>query len=177
MKKKAYIMWSAFGIDEEKGRINIKEQGALINYFLEKKDVAIREEIERYPSTQITQEIIKILREMESEIAIPFMEKDKVVGFCNLGIKGDRGMYSHEDIELFLFSWQTGIYSHKNAQLVERIKESKHIIRRMERLKTIGDMAAGLAHEIRNPLVPIKTCLQLLPERYGRMRNLQKKYL
>ena len=174
-EKKAYIMWSAFGFDEGKGRINIKEQDALINYFLKKKDVAIREEIERYPSTQITQEIIKILREMESEIAIPFMEKDKVVGFCNLGVKGDRGMYSHEDIELFLSLGRQASIAIKNAQLIERIKESKHIIRRMERLKTIGDMAAGLAHEIRNPLVPIKTCLQLLPERYGKDEEFTEK--
>lgn len=174
-EKKAYIMWSAFGIGEGKGEINIKEQDALINYFLQKKDVAIREEIERYPSTQITQEIIKILREMESEIAIPFMEKDKVVGFCNLGIKGDRGMYSHEDIELFLSLGRQAAITIQNAQLVERIKESKHIIRRMERLKTIGDMAAGLAHEIRNPLVPIKTCLQLLPERYGKDEEFTEK--
>ena len=133
----------------------------MIDYFIEKEDVAIREEIERYPSTQQTQEMIKILKDIESEIAIPFMEKDKIVGFCNLSAKGDRGMYSNEDIELFLSLGRQAAIAIKNALLIEKIKESKHVIRRMERLKTIGDMAAGLAHEIRNPLVPIKTCLDL----------------
>ena len=96
------------------------------------------------------------------------MEGKKVVGFCNLGAKGDRGMYSHEDIELFLSLGRQAAIAIQNAQLVERIKESKQVIRRMERLKTVGDLAAGFAHEIRNPLVPIKACLQLLPSRYGK---------
>ena len=139
----------------------------MIDYFIEKEDVAIREEIERYPSTQQTQEMIKILKDIESEIAIPFMEKDKIVGFCNLSAKGDRGMYSNEDIELFLSLGRQAAIAIKNALLIEKIKESKHVIRRMERLKTIGDMAAGLAHEIRNPLVPIKTCLDLLTGEHG----------
>ncbi len=174
-EKKAYIIKASFGLDEEKNKIKIsvrqahdeKQEDALLNYFLEKSDVAIREEIERYPSTQKTQEMIKILKDIESEIAIPFMEKDKVVGFCNLSAKGDRSMYSHEDIELFLSLGHQAAIAIKNAMLIEKIKESKHIIRRMERLKTIGDMAAGLAHEIRNPLVPIKTCIELMHGDHG----------
>ena len=35
-----------------------------------------------------------------------------------------------------------------------------------ERLASLGYVAAGLAHEIKNPLVSIKTLAQLLPERY-----------
>ncbi|MFZ3063862.1 MAG: ATP-binding protein [Nitrospirota bacterium] len=166
-EKKGYVMKASYGLDEEKNKIKIKQDVPLIDYFIEKEDVAIREEIERYPSTQQTQEMIKILKDIESEIAIPFMEKDKIVGFCNLSAKGDRGMYSHEDIELFLSLGHQAAIAIKNAQLIEKIKESKHVIRRMERLKTIGDMAAGLAHEIRNPLVPIKTCLEILPGNYG----------
>jgi len=167
-EKRQYEMKAFYGLKEEKSKIRLKNDESLIAYFIKKEDVAIREEIGKYPSTQQTQEIIKILKEMESEIAIPFLEKGELTGFCNLGVKGDRGMYSHEDIELFLSLGRQASIAIKNAQLIERIKESKHIIRRMERLKTIGDMAAGLAHEIRNPLVPIKTCLQLLPERYGK---------
>jgi signal transduction histidine kinase len=167
-EKKQYEMKAFYGLDDEKNKIKIKQEDSLISYFITKEDVAIREEIERYPSTQQTQEIIKILKEMESEIAIPFLEKGELTGFCNLSAKGDMSMYSHEDIELFLSLGRQAAIAIKNAQLVERIKESKHIIRRMERLKTIGDMAAGLAHEIRNPLVPIKTCLELLPDRYGK---------
>lgn len=40
-------------------------------------------------------------------------------------------------------------------------------VRRAQRLASLGAMAARLAHEIRNPLVAVKTFCQLLPERYG----------
>ena len=84
-------------------------------------------------------------------------------------------MYSNEDIELFLSLGRQACVAIQNAQLVERIKESKLVIRRIERLKTVGDLAAGFAHEIRNPLVPIKACLQLLPSRYGKDMDFTEK--
>ncbi len=39
-------------------------------------------------------------------------------------------------------------------------------VRRMERLASVGTLAAGIAHEIKNPLVSIQTFAQLLPERF-----------
>ncbi len=39
-------------------------------------------------------------------------------------------------------------------------------VRRMDRLASVGTLAAGMAHEIKNPLVSIQTFAQLLPERY-----------
>ena len=40
-------------------------------------------------------------------------------------------------------------------------------IRRSDRLASLGTLSAGMAHEIKNPLVSIKTFAQLLPERYS----------
>ncbi len=51
---------------------------------------------------------------------------------------------------------------HREAEL----KQSQSIIRRADRLSSLGMLTAGLAHEIRNPLVAIRTFTQLLPERY-----------
>ena len=39
-------------------------------------------------------------------------------------------------------------------------------VRRTDRLASIGTISAGMAHEIKNPLVTLKTFTQLLPERY-----------
>lgn len=52
--------------------------------------------------------------------------------------------------------------------LFEDITERRRFERSMERIKQLasfGEMAASLAHEIRNPLAGIKTCSQVLAER------------
>lgn len=46
------------------------------------------------------------------------------------------------------------------------IKRLELQIRRSDRLASLGTLSAGMAHEIKNPLVSIKTFAQLLPERY-----------
>jgi len=49
---------------------------------------------------------------------------------------------------------------------LSRLKELEHEKRRAERLASLEAIASGLVHEIRNPLVAIKTFTQLLPIRY-----------
>src|SRR6266446_5815527 len=49
---------------------------------------------------------------------------------------------------------------------ITAIKRLELQIRRSDRLASLGTLSAGMAHEIKNPLVSIKTFAQLLPERY-----------
>ncbi len=49
---------------------------------------------------------------------------------------------------------------------VTAIRRLENQVRRNDRLASVGTIAAGMAHEIKNPLVAIKTFTQLLPERY-----------
>lgn len=50
---------------------------------------------------------------------------------------------------------------------ITALKRLELQIRRTDRLASLGTLSAGMAHEIKNPLVSIKTFAQLLPERYG----------
>lgn len=54
----------------------------------------------------------------------------------------------------------------KVRQLQEEIKEK-------EKFASLGVMAAGLAHEIKNPLVAIKTFVDLLPSKYNDMEFIE----
>jgi PAS domain S-box-containing protein len=46
------------------------------------------------------------------------------------------------------------------------IRKLEQQVRRTDRLASLGTLSAGMAHEIKNPLVTLKTFTQLLPERY-----------
>ncbi|MEW6410109.1 MAG: ATP-binding protein [Nitrospirota bacterium] len=51
-------------------------------------------------------------------------------------------------------------------RMAEEILSNQEKMRHAERLAAVGIMAAGIAHEIKNPLTAIKTFVQLLPSRY-----------
>jgi PAS domain S-box-containing protein len=50
---------------------------------------------------------------------------------------------------------------------ITELKGLEEQVRRSDQLSSVGTLAAGMAHEIKNPLVTIKTFTQLLPKRYA----------
>jgi signal transduction histidine kinase len=51
------------------------------------------------------------------------------------------------------------------ARALQRLDRLDDRLRRLDRLASLGTLAAEIAHEVRNPLVSVKTFLQLLPQR------------
>ncbi len=49
--------------------------------------------------------------------------------------------------------------------VIERLQQSEREARRAEHLAAVGQMAAGIAHELRNPLMPIKILVQSAADR------------
>jgi signal transduction histidine kinase len=114
----------------------------------------------------ITKEAAEKMEELQAEISLPIVSKGKLVGILNLGHKDDREMYSAEDLELLSTLANQAAIAIENARLYQNLKQSQDTLRRADRLSSLGLLTAGLAHEIRNPLVAIRTFTQLLPERY-----------
>ena len=79
----------------------------------------------------------------------------------------DRLQRSHEELRVRVAEL-TDELARKNAELagkieeVERLRALEEKMHRQERLAAIGEMAAGMAHEIRNPLGGIELYAGLL---------------
>jgi signal transduction histidine kinase len=85
-------------------------------------------------------------------------------GFYVIGPKRSGDPYFTEDIDLMsAVASQVGIATRLHVQI--GLAEAEK--RRAERLVSFSALARGLAHEIKNPLVAIKTFAELLPERSG----------
>ena len=135
-------------------------------HYLEKiGEIIIREELAKGVNISELNEVLKKMSFLESEVSIPLVSKGTLIGIINLGYKFNKDIYSHEDIELLSTLANQTTIAVENARLYEDLKKSKSYIRRADRLASLGTLTAGLAHEIRNPLVAIKTLTQLLPER------------
>ncbi|MEA3437761.1 MAG: ATP-binding protein, partial [Thermodesulfobacteriota bacterium] len=61
-----------------------------------------------------------------------------------------------------------------NLHDITKLKKLETSIRQAERLAGLGTLAAGMAHEIRNPLSTIKTFVQLLPRKMEKPGFLEK---
>jgi len=69
---------------------------------------------------------------------------------------------------------QIAVAINKMSAELNRIKQVEEQVQRMERLTLVGEIAAGLAHEIRNPLMAIRGFTQLLME--GCIQPAEKEY-
>jgi len=137
----------------------------LLQYLQKMKEIIVREELIKGSTIQEIKNVVKTMSKLEAEVSIPLLSKGQLIGMINLSHKFNKDIYSYEDIELLSTLGNQTTIAIENARLYDDLKKSKSYIRRADRLASLGTLTAGLAHEIRNPLVAIKTFTQLLPER------------
>src|SRR5258708_24092430 len=100
-------------------------------------------------------EIGAAMAAMRAGVTIPLIASQRVVGFlCLLDDRVPEAFASDELAAMLEIGEQAAI-TIENSRLYEKMKER-------DRLAALGEMAAGLAHEIRNPLGAIKGAAQYL---------------
>lgn len=100
-------------------------------------------------------------------LELPIFSHQKMVGLLSLESKRTGEVYTLSELSaLESFSSQAGL-AIENIQLLNSIFETNQRLFEAEKLVSLGQLASGVAHEIRNPLSSIKLNIQ------GLVRNLQ----
>ncbi len=104
---------------------------------------------------QTVQAVLETMDDLSADLSFAFLSGDRLLGFLN--VQDDRlsEAFSSDEIRLVAGIAAQAATVVENSELFERLKER-------DRLSALGEMAAGLAHEIRNPLGAIKAAGQLL---------------
>lgn len=98
---------------------------------------------------------------------VPLVDDGTLLGLVAIGPRTGRTPYSTEDLEFCeRVAARLALLSSRET-LTAQVAALRTAAADSERLASVGRMAAGLAHEIRNPLVSIRTFTQLLPERHA----------
>ena len=164
-EKRSYTLRAFKNLDNRKIR-EFPEDDLFFKRLKENGKIVVKEELEQFMRNPKSKPMVERLNSMESEVCIPLISKSELIGIINLGKKRSGDMYSHEDLELLTNFANQAAIALENARLYEDMKKTQLLMRRTDRLAALGTLTAGIAHEIRNPLVTVKTFLQLLPERF-----------
>jgi signal transduction histidine kinase len=134
------------------------EAGILARTFLEGRSFLVKRASE---DPRANKELAKEWN-LESFAAVPILAKDRVIGVIEVDNFLDRRPITQDDLHILsMLAHQAGL-ALENARLYSEIARTNEELRaarerliESEKMMAMGEMASGLAHEIRNPLVSI----------------------
>jgi signal transduction histidine kinase/CheY-like chemotaxis protein len=97
-------------------------------------------------------------------LVVPLSGKRGAIGALAVDNRRGSRRFGAEDSGLLDGLGTQAVIALENARLVDELRRTRAQVQRADRLGTLGTLAAGLAHEINNPLVSINTFLNLAPE-------------
>ncbi len=100
-------------------------------------------------------------------LTVPIFFREELRGLICLGGKESGNVFSDEELDVLqTFANQIGL-AFENARLVQERLELIARIHQAEKLNSLGQLAATMSHEIKNPLSSIKAIVQVMYENSG----------
>ncbi|HTS17869.1 MAG TPA: ATP-binding protein [Verrucomicrobiae bacterium] len=149
---------SGLGPDEDVETLTLLEDSAVIKWLQINRDELVRDEMVRRVGHREREHLEAEMNLLRVVLCVPMILDGRLVGLVGLGEKLNHDMFFVSDLRL-LETLATEV------ALAVKYRHIEDEVFRKNRLIELGTIAAGVAHEIRNPLASIKTFAQLMPER------------
>jgi len=145
---------------------SLSQDAPLIQMLYRSRDIGplLREEVISHFETskpEYLEEVKAQLRSMGTSLLLPAFIGEELVAFLVLGTKRSKEIYTPDDLGMFkILAGQAGL-AIENAQFYQELKEAQAAMLQAAKLSSIGELAAGFAHQIDNPLGIISAGCQL----------------
>lgn len=104
----------------------------------------------------------ELLLRLRLDVVVPLVSLNRLTGVLLLGADDPGWRVDRRDADLLVLLASQASLAFENAALYRAERERLDRLHRAERLATVGQLAAGVAHEVRNPLTAIRSTMQYL---------------
>jgi signal transduction histidine kinase len=141
----------------------LKVTESLLGRVAREKTPLIVQDVRRHPEFRYSRLARK--EGLVSLLSVPMICQDRVIGVLN-AYTGKEHRFSSEEVELLATLASQSAIAIENARLYESVVSAEERIRQGERLLLLGEIAAEVAHEIRNPLTVIRMLAHSVKETF-----------
>lgn len=146
---------------EEKNPPYFSGRGKLVSWLaVNERPLLISEDTSLL--SYFSEEERELLQQLKAELVYPLHVMNRISGILIMGKKGNGRSFNKHDMELLSLLLGQAAFAIEHAVLYEIQRDRLKRMYRTDRLAVLGELAAGAAHEIKNPLTSIRSTIQYL---------------
>ncbi|HKC64395.1 MAG TPA: histidine kinase dimerization/phospho-acceptor domain-containing protein, partial [Pyrinomonadaceae bacterium] len=152
---------AGYSADELKS-VHLGQQDRLAKWMQTNETILVTER-DRSVLDYLSAQEREMLMQLKVRASVPLVALNRLTGMILLSStqEGDLNL-SDEDLNLLQMLTSLASVAFENAYLYQQQRERLRQLYRAERLAAAGELAASVAHEIRNPLTSIRSTVQYL---------------